>query len=219
MPTTNDSNNILNLDVQSLTYKVYHEFFVINNKNRKEIAQKFNTSEGSVNAVISKLKRKLIVDTSTLPQEELVGPCLDTPNNKKSLILKIYEIEETGKVVLFVKTCKEFEDYLIKNKEVHESENLWAQGKKGKFYQLKIVEGYNDDVNRPIIRDGIINFAVLRVPGISKGVEYTIDGLLTQKQLEVSARKLVTAFNGFYKSKIIAQKINIEATGEIENDN
>lgn len=217
MPNTNENLenlNPLNLRIGSARFKFYTEFITNGIKDKRELACKCGIPERKVQGFIRFINQKMLVNSSVVQTET---PVLDNQNGVKSIVLKICEQED--KIILYVKTCSEFEEWLKKNKQVRTTNNLFNQGKTENFYHLKIVNNYNDDINRPIISEGIINFAILRVCGISAGITYELDGLLTQTQLEQSVRKLLNAFNAFYKAKIIAQKINIEAEVIIEEQN
>jgi len=207
-------NTSLNFRKGSSWDKVYTEYCQNKIDDITEISARTNLDINKTHFILKTIKKRLLVNSQNLVTET---PIESNSNNTKSIEIKVYE--ENNDIILYIKTCEEFENWLKANKEVRTSENLWAQSTQGKFYQLRIVDTYNDDVNHPIITQGIINFAVLRIPGISQGLKYKLDGLLTQKQLELSVRKLIVAFNTFYKSQIIKQKINIEAEVQIENEN
>ena len=185
-------------------YKLHY----VEQKTLSEIVEITNYPQKDVDYYIKQFQKKIAMTTGTVTTQT---------NFSTAIQIKVYE--QNGNIVLFVKTCKQFEDYLKAHNEIRDSEQLWGQRKSGKFYQNRIVNDYSDDINRPIISNGTLNFGVLRIPGISDGVEFKLDGLLTQKQLEQSIKKLITTFNTFYKTKIITQTINIEAEVLVENEN
>jgi hypothetical protein len=189
-----------------------YELHFLQKKTIEEIAASTSFKIKEIEQTISYINNRLNSNGTEITPEV---PTIENPHTK-ALIVRIFERGDD--ILLYVKTCKEFEDYLIRTKVPHESNNLWNQRKSGKFYQFKIVGNYLDDVNLPIVKDGKINFGVLRIPGISEGIEYKIDGLLTEKQLEVAVQKLVNAFNKFYKVKIICQTIDIAGEVQIEED-
>jgi len=188
--------------------EIIYKLCFIEQKTLSEIVSITDYPEKDITYYIRKFK-KLISTTSSTSTTQT--------NCSTAIQLKVYE--QNDNLILYVKTCKEFEDYLKAHNEIRNSTNLWGQRKTGKFYHNRIVDNYRDDINRSIIYEGTINFGVLRIPGISDGIEFTIDGLLTQAQLTKSIKQLINAFNTFYKTKILNQTINIEAEVLVENEN
>lgn len=139
-------------------------------------------------------------------------------DNEEVLIysrLKISIIQQENDLYLYVKTNKEFEDYLKANKEIKETQNLFNENKKGMVYLLRFMaRNYIDDINSPIFCNGRINFGVLRVVGISEGLTFKIVGLLPESLIKKGIKELVTAFKDFYKSEI--EKTPICLNGEVE---
>jgi len=209
-----EKNNPYNFKEDSLRLKVYREHFVNKNTNVNSIARNINCSTSQVRNAIFNLKKIVLVNSQDIQTDTLIVE--NSTNQTPVILIKIFE--KDNDIILSVKSSEDFEKWLKENKEIRETRNLWGKSEEGKFYYLKIVDNYYDDINKSIIYGGKINFAVLRIPGISQGVEFKIDGLLTQSQLEKAVRGLLNAFNQFYKKNIIKQKINIEAEVLVENE-
>jgi hypothetical protein len=205
--TETNSNENPNFRSGSLRDLVYKEYFVLNNTNPAEIATKINIPVHKVIYTIAWLKNKYLAQESVANIS--TNPTTGAATLDQTILIKVYE--QRGKVMLYIKTSEDFEKWLKDKKEIRDTSQLFGKILDGKFYYLKIIENYDDDINCPIIRNGKINFAVLRIPGISNGIEFELDGLLTEEQLESAVKKLVEAFKKFYTKHIIAKKINIEA--------
>lgn len=129
------------------------------------------------------------------------------------LQINIKQIEND--LYLYVKTSKEFEDYLKENKEIIETNNLFGEGKNSKVYRVRFMDrNYLDDINTPIFYCGRVNFGFLRVCGISEGLEFKINGLLPESLIKKGLKELINAFKDFYKREI--EKTPINLTGEVE---
>lgn len=200
----------LEINQNTIKYKIYQEYFVLNNTNINDIANKLNITMNNVSSTVSRLKKKLLAQEST-------GTITTSTNNgttstimTQEIDLKLYENDQ-GKIILSVKTCPEFEKWMQENKEIRETLNLFGKNKKGKYYYLRVVDNYFDDINMPIVTHGKLNFSILRTVGISEGKEFELEGLLTQRMLELATKNLIKAFKDFYIKNILAQKINIQA--------
>jgi len=176
----------------------------INPNNFKELSQTMNIPYKTLKWYYYKLR------TTT-------NPTTNTPTTTKTIIprlsISIKEVE--GDLYLRVKTCKEFEDFLKDNKELCDTTNLFNEEKTGKYYRLRFTDRYTflDNINRNIFYEGRINFSILRVKGISKGLDFKINGLLPESLIVKQLKSLVKTFKEFYKKEI--EKIPININGEV----
>lgn len=225
MTIRQQNENPLNIKAGTKKIIIYTEYFVKGNQDKQDIANKAGTVLNNVITSISYMKKKLaeLSTGASVQNQSPVGTQVATRNagrNSNSNIFNAIEVkifEENNELKLFVKTCPQFEKWLKEKKEVRESSNLWNQRVSGKFYYLQISDNYRlDDINSPIITNRFINFAVLRVVGISEGVKFKIDGLLPKETLVTATRKLISEFKNFYETKVLNQKIDIEASVEVE---
>lgn len=134
------------------------------------------------------------------------------PENSEK-ILDIEMLQEGNNMLLKVKSSKEFEDYLAKTKELRMTENLWGQRKMGEFYVIKLIDNYLDDINKPVFHKGQINFAVLRMKGISNGLTIPINELLSEKQVQSGIKLLLSTYKNHYNQCIRNNKIHVK--GEV----
>jgi hypothetical protein len=188
-------------------HKIFQKYFVEQNTDINSVAQDLGLAINTIKTQLYLIKKDLSRngDTST----NNITNNLSNANQVFEVSIKI----EGESLILFVRTCKEFEDWLKANKEVKETTNLWNKNRTSKFYHLKIVDNSLDDINKPIVLSGQINFAVLRIPGISEGLKFEIDGLLSHTQLTLALKKLLKAYKDFFKLKINIEKIDIK--GEV----
>ena len=124
--------------------------------------------------------------------------------------------EEDGSITLFVKTIKTFEEWLVKNKELRETESLLGEDKKGNFYymRLNINSREFDDINSYVYYRNCINLAILRCKGISEGLKFNIRTLINEKQLRESTKAFIKRFSNIYRTLVLNEKIEI--SGEVK---
>jgi hypothetical protein len=123
----------------------------------------------------------------------------DIPTNQ----LLILEFKEDGDdMILYTKTSPLWEKYLQETKEKRTTQNFFGENKIGYFYHLKLVNNYLDDINQPLIVRGEINFAVLRVPGVSNGMNFKVNRLMSESQKKSALKKMVLTFKDFYKKSV-----------------
>ena len=157
-------------------------------------------------------KMTLISQSTTTPNTTSTSENssnLEASTPTTTQILEI-EVKENDGLSIFVKTCKAYEDYLKANKQVRTSVNYFNTLAEGQFYHLSLIDNYLDDINKPVIYEGKLNFAILRVPGISEGREFKIKGLMTEQMLQTALTNLSNVFNKFYEDNILKKKINIK---------
>jgi len=128
------------------------------------------------------------------------------PNTNKKPILKITVDREEEKIIVFVQSNKDFEDYLKKSRKLKATRNLWGQGIPGKFYNRELMDT-NDNINRDIISFNQINFAVLRLKGISKGITVESRTMISEEQLATAVNEFIKKFKVFYKSSLNKQRV------------
>lgn len=194
----------------SLVAKLYLE----ENKSKEEIYDILKTShslsdESIYNSIwsINRRLKKLGLQPET--EAEVLPVSNNSVNNDKALTIKVYE--KNKKLILFVKTCKSFEDYMIKHKEIRTTENLFNKGVTSGFYFGNLVATNElDNINSDIILFNSLNYGILRVKDISLGKEFEISKLITQEKLIQILEDFSIKFDNFYKNKILKDKINIE---------
>lgn len=176
------------------------------------LANKHNTTPIQVYSVISHFKQKLRIVNGEGILEVQARNTTNQNSKPSSSILSINIIEENNQLVLKLKASQQFEDYLKRTKELCTTTNLWNKGQTGKYYRLQLIANYLDDINRPIFYSGQLNFAVLRLQGISQGITLNVDGLLSENQVKLALTKMTRTFKDFFKSNIDEiTKINIQA--------
>jgi len=142
---------------------------------------------------------------------------------KKSKVITIKRLEMSIKEInkeyfLYVKSCEDFEKYLKENKELSTTQNLFGEEKTGKYYRLRFTDrNILDNINKPIFYMNRINFSILRSEGISKGINFKIDSLITKTTLQKEVNLLGRIFKAFFEKEIekIPIDINLEVVSEI----
>jgi len=200
MTTTNNTTeestkeSIMNKEILEKIHKLY---FIDKITDTKKIAEEVKLKPAYIRRKIRSFKKAMLTVTPIPAGTTTTLELEIKANNKKGLLL-------------YVKTCKSYEDYLAKKKDLKESHNLWDQGTTGSFYHLSLINNYLDDVNKPVIHLGQINFAILRIKGISGGLTFRINSLMTEPQIREALIKLKEVFTKFYAEKILRQKVNIK---------
>lgn len=188
-------------------YKVYqlHK----EGKTPEEISSLTETEIGRIRYYLYKF-RKLSSIVSTQPVEEVPteGEPTPTHNLTNNLIVTLQQDRETKELILFVKVSEEFENWIKNNREKKTTNNLWGKRETGEYYQMKIINNYLDDINTPIIYGGRINFAILRCVGVSKGLKFKVDGLITGTQLKKASRLFALTYKKFFRDNIEREELN-----------
>ena len=180
----------------------------INPNNFKDLSVSLNIPYKTLKWYYYKLREK--------PTEENTTRQTEQEKVTKETRLKISIEQKENDLYLYVKTSKEFEKYLKDNKEILNTENLFSEHKNGSVYQYRfITRPHLDNINTPIFYNGRINFGILRVVGISDGLNFKINGLLPESFIKKGIRELVKAFKDFYKTEI--ERTPILITGEVES--
>jgi hypothetical protein len=176
-------------------------------KDVREIASTLGKSEQHIRTVVYDISKLM----NGVVQEEVL---VSNPTGK---VLDIELKEKDEELYLYIKASKEVEEWLNKNRERKITENLWGSSKIGKFYVTRIsAKNVYDDINAPLIHKTLgVNFAVLRLCGISEGIETKIDGFTSPKKLEKALQKMVDTFKIFYKEKILGIKEIVNAKAEV----
>lgn len=129
--------------------------------------------------------------------------------SKQCLFLDIKE--KKGKLFVYIKSNEVYENYLKSKKELKTTSNLWGKGLNGKFYHGNLISRPEfDDINRDIILLNQINYACLRLEGISQGLEISIKNLVTIERLTQMLEKLADDYIAFYNKNILRNKINTQ---------
>ena len=185
---------------------IYSKYYKLGLLDTKQISQETNIPQKSVSWYISKFKKsQRVILTQVRPlQSNEVGTSSqeEVDNNKYNNILDLEIKDEDDGLFIYIKASVEFEEYLKKTKQIQETNNLFGASKTSKFYQFRIVNNYLDDINSKIFYSGQINFGLLRIPGISNGLKFKIDGLMTENQIRSGLTKLGSTFKTFYKVNV-----------------
>ena len=125
-------------------------------------------------------------------------------NNKNLIEVKI--IRENGKINLYVKSCLEFENYLKNTRRLAKKDNFCLTEITKEFYDTRI-DGLSenneyDSAIRNLINCNRLNFAILRIKGISKGVEIPLNKLVSINDLNNMIKRFILDFKNFYKEYI-----------------
>jgi len=202
----------------SICYKIYCLYFE-QHISKETIPGILNISSTRVNETIKWLNGKfqhdnrgvIIVDevSSLVPRQTVQQTLAPKPENtdlslKENEILKICTFEENNKYYVYVRTNDKFEEHLQSIKHTRTTERLWGDNASATYYYGKCFDNYRkvDDINRPILVENKINFAILRVVGISKGFKAEITQLVTQEKLKKAILAFRTDFKDYYAAKI-----------------
>jgi hypothetical protein len=182
-------------------HKIYKDYYKLGKTNTKDISQETGIPQNSVSWYLSKFRKNISVSVTRVQASEEVNQTTPENTNYNS-ILNIEIKEEEDGLYIYVRTSKEFENYVKSMKEVKLTSNLFGTHSQGKYYQFKLVENYLDDINVPIFYLGQLNFAILRVIDISKGLKFKISNLMTETQIRSGLTKLSSTFKNYYKVNI-----------------
>lgn len=135
------------------------------------------------------------------------------------VVTKVLEVRVDGDK-LFIKVSPVVEDAVKRNcKDEKESSKWFGDPEaKGKFYRGFLNAMFNgesyfelDNVNAKVIERGLMNAAVLRVPGISEGQEFDLP-LAPKGVVEKAVRDFAGSFKRFYNDFFTKTKIRCELT-------
>lgn len=128
-----------------------------------------------------------------------------TANNKQILNL---EIERNGSIKIKIKVASEIEQFFRENGTIKTAINGLGTNKAIKYYNLEnsnreLTACFNvNDINEKLIYSGYINSAILRMVGISEGVELSVNQLISKDALTESAKMFREGLISFYKRYI-----------------
>jgi hypothetical protein len=117
---------------------------------------------------------------------------------------KLTVSREEGIVVVNIKTNRKFEQYLMSSRTIAETKNFFGKRERSQFYVQPLFHASIDDINQDVFINGEFNFAILRVPNISKGLVYRTNYMISDEQLELAMKHLIEKFKIFYNSSVIS---------------
>lgn len=126
--------------------------------------------------------------------------------NENDYLIQVKIMRDDGEIKLFVKSCEEFEKYLKKTRNISKSDNFCNTETTYKFYDKRL-DGLSENAEydsaiRELINYNRLNFAVLRIKGISDGVELKLNRLISIDDLNNMLRRFILDFKKFYKEYI-----------------
>lgn len=127
---------------------------------------------------------------------------LKTDNN----LIEVKILRDNGDIKLYIKACAEFENYLKNTRKLTTKEKFCNTEDTYKFYDVRI-DGLSenaeyDSAMRDLILYNRLNFAVLRIKGISEGIEIKLNKLISINDLNLLLRRFILDFKNFYKDYI-----------------
>lgn len=193
--------------------KIGTQYFL--GKTPAEIQVLLNLPIDKIEAAIYRINRRSGTQVSA-------SPTTQANNISEESHLHIHLKEQAKNIVLFIKTDKKFEDWMSKKKECRQINNLWGQGICADAYIGEMIDKQaTDDLNRPVLLQNSLNYAILRLKNISNGVEVQVKkNLVTKERLIELLTDFSTKFDNFYVAKILKDKIEIEfdIVGAKKND-
>jgi hypothetical protein len=139
-----------------------------------------------------------------------------TQREQDNTLIKLELLRKDGEIKLFIKTCAEFEEYLKKNKKLIKSENFCMIDNKEKpieFYENRLTTDTSlislDSAINPLIYNGNINSAILRIKDISRGIELPLNAIIPIEEIENYFKKFITNFKKFYKEYLTDFSISV----------
>lgn len=199
------------------------------------IAKKYLEENKTINEIFEELKEthnlktnKKVLDYVWLINKRLSKLGVNNTLENSSIIQEVQENplhihckQKGNNLVLFIKTNKKFEDWMIKKKVLQTINNLWDERRTTEAYHGAMISRSDfDDLNKPVILQNSLNYAILRLKGISEGIEIPINkNLVTKERLIELLIDFSRKFDNFYSEKIIKNKIDIELNiEEKQND-
>lgn len=195
-----------NKDKETIIIEMKNEFGSITN----EVLRK------KINDYLWQINKKLARVGQTTPSESISN---NQTQSSQCLFLDIKE--KKGKLFVLIKSNEAYENYLKSKKELKTTSNLWGKSLIGKFYHGSLIARPEfDDINRDIILLNQINYACLRLEGISQGLEIPIKNLVTIERLTQMLEKLADDYIAFYNKNILRNKPSVQIiVEEKSNDN
>jgi hypothetical protein len=134
-------------------------------------------------------------------------------NNGNNNLIEVKIIRDNGEIKLYVRACPEFEEYLKNTRKITKNENFCNTGVTYNFYDGR-TDGLSenseyDSAVRELISYNRLNFAVLRIKGISDGVEIKLNKLVSVEDLNILMRKFIFDFKKFYRDYIKGFEISV----------
>ena len=136
-----------------------------------------------------------------------------TANNKEIMDIKI---ERNGNIKIRIKVAGEIEKFFKENGSIRTATNTLGTAKTMKYYNLdsgnRELAGLFrvNDINERLISENCINSAILRLVGISEGIELAVNQLISKDALADSVKIFKEGLITFYKRYI--NPIHISST-------
>lgn len=187
------------------------------NENEVSIRKKVNDNLWLINQKLIKINERAVISSES---EVVESETLSNNIGEHCLFMEIRE--KRGKMLLYVKTNNEFEGYVKRKKEIKHTLNFWNKGVEGDFYYGSLVGNSEfDDINKEVILFNSINYGIFRAVGISQGIEFEINKLVSVERLVELLEKLSNDFVAFYNKNILKQKtaISVIVDDGVNNEN
>jgi hypothetical protein len=182
----------------------------------EQLRKRVNDNLWLINQRLIKINQRAVI-----PSETEITETVETqtsPSDNHCLYMEIRE--KRNKLFLYVKTNNAFETYVKNKKEIRTSNNLWNKGLNGSFYYGNLIASNElDDINREVILLNSVNYGIFRIVGISEGIEFEINKLVTNERLAELLDKLSNDFVNYYNKNILKQKTAISViVDEVHNE-
>ena len=176
--------------------------FIRNNYKKmpiKKIAAQIGKGSGTV--------RRFIRTNITLFENFNIpaGPNTQQQTGKMPVI-QINLTHEESKIVMNIKTNKLFEEYLKTTRTLKQSDRILGGRRTGWFYNSPLYP-VGDDINADPIIQGEINLGLLRLVGISDGMTFESNQLISEEQLKSAVTNFIKKFKRFYNSSVNKSQI------------
>jgi hypothetical protein len=137
-----------------------------------------------------------------------------TANNKAIFNL---EIERNSSLKIKIKVSQDIENWFKENGTESTTHSAFNTNKTIKYYKLaenrELTNCFQlNDINERVFYNNTINSAILRIVGISSGIEISVKQLISKEQLIESAKNLKESVINFYKRYINAVHITTTLT-------
>lgn len=195
---------------------------LVENKGKEEIIQNLLSDfpDESVEVIRKKVNDYLWHINKKLEKinTNIIEQTGENQADDTALIIDIRE--KRNGLYLYIKTNEIYENFLKSKKELRVSTNLWNQRKTGEFYYGNLITRPEfDDINREIILLNSINYGILRIKGISQGLEFPITQIVSEDRLIQLLEKFSTDFISFYNKNILKQKTHIRLVVGVNDEN
>jgi hypothetical protein len=123
-------------------------------------------------------------------------------------------IKRDTSLVVFIKTCKEWEDIMKNYGRIVEYPNLMKCGKTLKAYEFPTENPLPEGFHHAgfFYADGKFSLAILRLVGISEGITLKFDMLIGIDELQTAADSFIKNFKKNFQNKFKPVEIKIKAT-------